>query len=116
MQRAIEGEDGEVGAIAKWDSKKEDVGKGEQEIAALSPEKRIDFVLRFYEPWESEATAYFELAPDKKGGTEVRWGFDGESPWPWNVSLLFMDMDEELGRDLDKGLKKLKKIQEAEEL
>lgn len=116
MKREMEGYDGEVGAITKWDSKNENVGKGQMEITALQPDKKIEYMLRFFEPWEMEASSYFEIAPDSKDvGAQVTWGFDGQTPWPWNISLLFMDMDEELGKDLDKGLKKLKKQQQDEE-
>jgi hypothetical protein len=82
----------------------------------LDPAHRIEFNLRFVKPWESEAKAYFEISKtEHSDGSIVEWGFDGDSPWPWNISLLFMDLDSELGKDLDKGLKKLRKLQEAEE-
>ena len=114
MHKEFEGIDGNVGAIAIWDSKNANVGKGEQEIINLIPNQRIEFALRFFEPWEMEATSFFEIESTGNNST-VTWGFDGESPWPWNISLLFTDMDAELGKDLDKGLKKLRKLQEGDE-
>ena len=35
--------------------------------------------------------------------------------WPWNITLLFMDMDGDLGPDLESGLLKLKNTLEVEE-
>jgi len=115
MQHSIEGEDGEVGAISSWNSKNEDVGVGEQEIIRLEDGKRVEFELRFKEPFESTASAYFSTEAKAEGKTLVSWSIYGESSWPWNIMYLFMDMDQELGPDLDKGLKNLKKILEAQE-
>lgn len=115
MQHSLEGEDGEVGAISSWNSKNEDVGVGEQEIIKLDDGKRVDFELRFKEPFESTALAYFSTEAKSEGKTLVTWSISGESSWPWNIMYLFMDMDQELGPDLDKGLKSLKKILEAQE-
>ncbi len=115
MQKSLTGEDGQIGAVASWDSKKEDVGAGEQEIISIAEGERIDFELRFKKPWELTSNAYFTTQSGNNGKTKVTWGFDGASPWPWNFFLLFMNMDEELGPDLEKGLDNLKIILESEE-
>lgn len=44
--------------------------------------------------------------------TLVKWGFYGEMKYPMNLMLLFMDMDEMLGPDLEQGLNSLKGILE----
>ena len=44
----------------------------------------------------------------------VRWGFDGEMDYPMNFMLLFIDMDKQLGGDLQTGLENLKMILESE--
>ncbi len=108
------GTDGAVGYIRSWSSSHEKVGVGEQEIIKMELDKRIDFALRFKEPMEMEADA-FMTTKSKGGGTEVTWGFEGRSPWPFNIFFLFMDMDEELGPDLQQGLNNLKKIIESKE-
>lgn len=115
MKKSLTGEDGEPGAIATWKSTNEDVGSGEQEIISLTPGKRIDFELRFKEPFEVSSKAYFLTEPVHDNRVKVTWGFEGRSPWPWNFFLLFMDMDKELGGDLEKGLKNLKTILESSE-
>lgn len=106
------GEDGTIGAIMKWEGN-EDVGKGEQEITAIS-DNRVDTDLRFIEPYESEADAYTILEEIEPGKTKVTWGFDSEMARPMNIMMLFMDMDAALGADFEKGLSNLKALVEAE--
>lgn len=112
MKREYRGEDATVGFVAAWDSDNPDVGKGEQEITGIDGEGRIDYQLRFIEPFESTSNAYmvFDLVDSSK--TSVLWGFEGEMPYPSNLMLLFVDMDAELGKDLQDGLNNLKAILE----
>jgi len=112
MKKSYSGTDGEVGFISKWDSDVEDVGKGEQEIIKIDNGKRIDFMLRFKEPFEAEDNAYIITESIGENKTKVTWGFDGEIGYPWNIKLLFMNMEEKLGPDLENGLEQLKKILE----
>lgn len=114
IEKSYSGPDGNVGSIYKWNSKLEDVGAGEQEIIDMVINKQIDYELRFKKPWESTAQAYFELSNTSNATTKVTWGFKGTSPWPWNIMLLFMNMDDELGPDLEEGLNNLKDILEVE--
>ena len=113
--KSYSGEDGSIGFIYRWESSHEEVGVGEQEITAIDPGKSIDYELRFEKPWEMTGNAYFNTAEISGNKTKVTWGFTGNSPWPWNIFLLFMDMDAELGPDLEKGLVNLKTNLEIEE-
>ncbi|GAB4180751.1 MAG: hypothetical protein Kow00108_17300 [Calditrichia bacterium] len=107
MKSWVEGKDGEVGAVYKWEGDPKLTGKGEMKITELDKNKRIAYWMKFYEPMEDEAGVYMNFA-DKDGKTEIVWGFDGKSPFPWNVMLLFMDMDQMLGTDFEQGLSNLK--------
>lgn len=109
------GPEGNVGSVYSWDSKNKDVGSGEQEIIELIESKNIEYELRFKKPWESIAKASFSLNKTTGSSTKVVWSFNGHMSWPWNITLLFMDMDNELGPDLEKGLENLKNILEVEE-
>jgi hypothetical protein len=40
--------------------------------------------------------------------TKVKWGFSGEMKYPMNLMLLFMNMEEMVGKDLATGLQNLK--------
>lgn len=109
MKVRYEGEDGEVGSVSHWEGNK-DVGKGSQEITSIT-EDRIETKVHFLEPWESKMIATYTLEK-KEEGIKVTWGSDGESPYPFNVFSLFMDMDEMIGKDFEKGLARLKEISE----
>jgi uncharacterized protein YndB with AHSA1/START domain len=108
MEKTYSGTDGTVGFVSAWDSDNKDVGKGEQEIIAIDPGNQIDYELRFIEPFEQTDFAYISTEAIGNNATLVKWGFFGKMKYPMNMMLLFMDMDEMLGPDLEKGLQTLK--------
>jgi hypothetical protein len=114
MKKEFRGTDGEVGFVSAWDSKIDDVGKGEQEILKITYGERIDYELRFIEPFESKDLAYMTFEAVNDSSTLVKWGFDGKMVYPMNIMLLFMDFDAMLGKDLQEGLSKLKVVLEAQ--
>lgn len=114
MKKSYKGTDGTVGFEAFWDSKDEEVGKGSQQITKIEDGKRIETKLKFKIPFEAEDDAYMTTEA-ANGGTKVKWGFTGNFPYPMNIMQLFMDMDEMVGKDLDTGLKNLKKVLESKE-
>lgn len=112
MEKSYKGTDGKVGFVYAWKSTNEEVGVGEQEIVKIEEGKRIDMKLRFKVPFEAEDDCY--LLTEKVGSakTKVSWGFSGSMPYPINIMNLFMDMDNMVGSDLQKGLDKLKVVLE----
>lgn len=112
MRKDFKGIDGTVGFISAWNSQHPDVGVGEQEIIRIDNGKRIDYQLRFMEPFESTSTAYMVFDSIDSSRTKLRWGFNGEMVYPMNLMLLFMNMEGELGGDLQEGLDNLKLILE----
>jgi len=100
-----EGTDGTEGYVLRWES--EVVGNGSQTITRLvgqdSVLSKLDF--GFGEP----PTGYFALKPVSDAQTEVTWGIEGKSPYPWNLMSLFMDMDQ----DFITGVENLKRELEA---
>ncbi len=111
-KKDFKGTDGQVGFIYAWDSKNPELGKGEQEIVNITENERIDFKLRFKEPFEAEDDAYFTTEAVGPNQTKVKWGFNGHMDYPMNLMLLTFDMDKELGGALQTGLDDLKKILE----
>ena len=111
MKQSWEGEDGTVGFIARWEGNK-DVGEGEQEIKRIVENERLETQLRFFKPWKSESDAYIKV-DEEKGGTKVTWGFSGVNKVPFNVFMLFMNMDKAVGKDFEEGLGELKNILES---
>lgn len=114
MKRDYEGTDGEVGFISSWNSKNENVGTGEQEIIGIKEGIQIDYELRFLKPENRTANAYMSTVEIDESHTKVNWGFTGKIPYPFNVMILFMNFDEQLGPDLEKGLNNLKQVLESE--
>jgi hypothetical protein len=108
MVKEYRGTDGTIGFVSAWDSKMEDVGKGEQEITNITDGKRIDYALHFIRPFDSKSDAYMTFEPAGANGTKVQWGFSGKMPYPMNLMMLFMDMDASVGKDLAAGLTNLK--------
>lgn len=114
MKKEYTGTDGAVGFVSAWDSDNSDVGRGEQEIVKINEGERIDYELRFKEPFESKEPAY--LITEKIDGqqTKVKWGFNGKMDYPMNLMMLFMDMEEMIGNDLENGLNNLKIVLEKQ--
>lgn len=108
MTKTFSGVDATVGFISAWDSKNEEVGKGEQEIIAIIPDQRIDFELRFISPFESTSPAYMLTSAISTNKTQVTWGFEGRMDYPINLMFLFMDFEKIIGDDLQTGLNNLK--------
>jgi uncharacterized protein YndB with AHSA1/START domain len=112
MKNTYTGVDGTVGFIAAWESESDEVGVGEQEILAID-KNRIDYALRFKEPFEANDKAYLKLEEIGDHQTKVTWGFNGSMAYPMNLMLVVMDFEEMLGADLEYGLGELKKIMES---
>lgn len=112
MKKTYSGVDATVGFISAWDSDDKDVGKGEQEIMKITNGKRVDFELRFLEPFESTEKAYMTTESISSNETLVKWGFNGKMNYPMNLMFLFMDFEKMIGDDLQTGLENLKVILE----
>lgn len=112
MKKSYTGTDGTVGFVSRWESTNEEVGVGEQEIKGITQDERLDFELRFYEPFEAKDKAFMTTESISEYATKVKWGFNGRMDYPMNLMLAFMDMEEMLGNDLQQGLDNLKKVME----
>ncbi|BBN80960.1 hypothetical protein PA25_09450 [Pseudoalteromonas sp. A25] len=113
MKKTYTGEDGTVGFISTWHSDNPEVGAGEQEIIKIDENKRIDFELRFMEPFQSTDPAYMTTERVSQG-TKVTWGFHGKMDYPINFMLFIMDFEQALGDDLQVGLNNLKEVLEGQ--
>lgn len=112
VRKSYSGEDGTVGFISTWKSDKDEVGHGEQEIKAIKPGERIEYELRFLKPFKSVSPAYLLTEQIGAEQTKVTWGFQGEMPYPLNLTLLLMDIEQMVGDDLQQGLENLKVLLE----
>jgi len=111
MEQSFEGTDGEVGFVSKWKGNK-NVGEGEQEILSVIENESINTQLRFLKPWKSESIGHFVLGKVDETKTLVTWGFVGKNKFPFNIFMLFMNMDKTVGKDFEDGLVSLKEVLE----
>ncbi len=112
MKKDYRGTDGTVGFVSAWDSEMKDVGKGEQEITKIIEGDRIDYELRFMEPYASTDHAFITFEAVSETQTKVKWGFSGKMKYPMNLFLLTMDMEGMIGKDFQEGLNNLKVVLE----
>jgi hypothetical protein len=112
MQKTYTGTDGMVGFVYAWDSTNKKAGKGEQEITSVRDGDRIGMALHFIRPFEGRSVAYMTTTPATTNQTKVKWGINGKMNYPMNIMLLFMNMENMMGKDLATGLDNLKGILE----
>ena len=112
MKKDFTGLDGTIGFIYAWESEDNNVGKGEMEIKGITANERIDTETRFEEPFEGTAQINMTTESISEDQTKVKWTFDSEMGYPMNAMLIFMDMDDVLGPDLETSLNTLKNILE----
>ncbi len=108
LKTTIEGEDGVVGTIFRWEGNKK-VGKGEQELLSIVPNQQIRERLTFTEPYESDVDTWYQLR-HRNGATELKWGFQSPIFFPFNILAMVWGMEKGIARDYDKGLENLKQI------
>lgn len=108
MKKTWSGETGKVGETMSWEGN-DKAGKGTQTITAIDPVgKTIESEMLFLTPYESEAKATYTLVPENEG-SKVTWGFDSTIPYPFTVMKLFMNLENSIGSDFQRGLEDLKR-------
>lgn len=112
MQKKHAGAEFGTGAIYAWTGN-DQVGQGRMTITQSEPEKKIAIKLEFIKPWEATNTTLFTLVPDGKG-VKVSWAMEGTNNFMAKAASLFMDMDELVGKDFERGLTALKQVAEKE--
>jgi len=112
MKKEFRGTDGTPGFVSAWESEKDNVGKGEQEIKKIIEGERMDTELRFIKPFESTAQGYMTTESVSDNQTKVKWGFTGNMAYPLNLMKLFMNPEKSVGDDFSTGLNNLKAILE----
>lgn len=105
------GEESGKGAIFAWDGN-EDVGAGQMTITESQPHELVRIHLEFTRPFADQCTTQFALAPSD-GGTELTWTMTGENNFVGKMFCLFMNLDEMVGKDYEKGLANIKSLVES---
>lgn len=92
------------GAWYRWEGN-DDVGKGRMEITSVS-DGRVAYHLEFIEPFASESEVEMQLEPQGER-TRVVWIMSGDNDFVSKLFGVFMDMDEMIGNDFERGLERL---------
>lgn len=111
MKRSFEGAESGVGARYAW-AGNDDVGEGRMTIEKSSAPSEVVIKLEFLKPFAAtNTTAFtFERTPE---GSKATWSMEGENNFVSKAMSLFMDMDEMIGADFERGLASLKTVSEA---
>lgn len=108
MRIVKKGVDGTIGYVVAWEGNHE-VGVGEQEIKALKQDERIDTELRFKEPMEGTAQAWFTTEETGANQTKVTWGMHSVSKPPFHVfCFIFNKLTGMMDNMFEQGLNDLK--------
>ena len=99
------------GAIFRW-AGNEEVGEGSMTITESRPSDLIRIKLEFLKPFEATNTAEFTFKPEGNQ-TAVTWSMEGQNNFIAKAVCLFMNMDQMVGGQFEKGLASMKSVAEA---
>lgn len=106
MKSTYEGPESGVGAKHIWTSEHDSVGNGSLTVKTSQPNTLVECDLAF--EGMGTSTSGWHLK-DTAGGVLVTATMDGETPFLFRPMMLFMNMDEMLGKDFEATLAGLKK-------
>lgn len=109
----FEGPSQGVGAVFKW-SGNDEVGEGKMTLLEDKPGEFVKINLEFIKPMACVNITEFQFAPEGDQ-TKVVWTMYGPNNFMGKLVGLFIDCEEMVGKDFDKGLANLKGVIEAPE-
>lgn len=110
LSRTYSGTASGVGSKYEWSGNKK-AGAGNMIITSVeSGEIKLD--LNFTKPFKSESKTTFELIGEG-GPTTVVWKVLTPKTLMLRIAGIFMNLDKQVGPDLEKGLAQLKKVAEG---
>ena len=104
----FEGPAGGIGAVMRWAGNKE-VGQGSMTITDSRANESICIKLEFLKPFKATNSAEFTFQP-AGNQTIVMWSMTGKNNFFFKVFSLFMNCDDMVGKDFEKGLASLKSV------
>jgi carbon monoxide dehydrogenase subunit G len=96
-----------LGAVYTW-SGNDKVGAGRMTIVEAVPGSKVGIRLEFLRPFASTNETSFLVVPDGDG-SRLTWLMKGNHGYVGRAMSIFMDMDQVLGPDFEKGLASLKR-------
>jgi hypothetical protein len=107
------GEEKGTGSVYKWEGN-DKVGSGSSKITDSKKDEYVKFQLDFLKPFKASATSEFHFSK-VENGTSVIWTLEAKKGFLQKLFGLFINCEEMVGSDFEKGLENLKKLsQEAE--
>ena len=94
-----------------WDGNKK-VGAGRMTIVASRPSDMIRIRLEFLRPFKATNMAEFRFHCED-AQTVVTWSMSGKSNLFFKVFSVFVNCDDMVGKDFERGLASLKSVAEA---
>ena len=110
-KETFDGASSGVGAKFAW-AGNSDVGEGRMTITESRPHELILINLEFIKPFAATNTTEFTFKPEGDE-TLVTWSMSGKNNFMGRAFCLFMNMDQMVGADFEKGLAAMKSIVEA---
>jgi hypothetical protein len=111
MKQTFEGSPAGTGAIYTWAGNNE-VGEGRMTITDTRPAEFVRIKLDFIKPFAATNNAEFTFKPEGEQ-TRVTWTMTGEKNFFCKAVCMFMNMDDMVGKDFEKGLAAMKTVAEA---
>jgi hypothetical protein len=105
------GPDSGIGSVCTWEGNSE-IGAGAATIVQSKPGELVRQRMDWKKPMEGTSTVDFTFRPEG-GKTAITWHMYGPQTYIGKVMCLFMDMDEMVGGQFEKGLADLKALAEA---
>lgn len=99
-----------VGSFYKWKGN-DAIGAGTSTIIENKQDEFVKFRLDFEKPMKATYFSEFKFVK-QEGGVQVIWTMYGEKDFISKLVGLFMDCEDKVGADFEKGLKNLKDLVE----
>jgi Polyketide cyclase / dehydrase and lipid transport len=110
-KNSFAGADSGTGAAMSWDGNKK-IGAGRMTITGSEANELIRFKLEFVRPFKATNTAEFNFKPEGNQ-TVVTWSMTGKNNFFFKAFGLFMNCDNMVGKDFEKGLAAMKSVAES---
>jgi hypothetical protein len=81
-------------------------------IEKSEPPSTVGIKLELIKPFQATNTTTFSFA-NTSGGTTVTWAMEGQNNFVAKAASMFMDMDQLVGADFERGLAAMKSVSEA---
>jgi polyketide cyclase/dehydrase/lipid transport protein len=110
-RKTYEGPRAGVGAIYRWIGNNK-VGEGSGTITESRPRELVRIKLEFLKPFKATNTAEFAFQP-RGDQTAVTWSMFGKNNFMMKAFGLFMNCENMVGKEFEKGLAQMKSAVEA---